>query len=90
MDERLQAADVDGKARCVVRAWVDKLKTERASLAAGVKHTKTECETLLNCICKLEVVAATGNRELGVVVRAVRSLKERVMPGETSASMAEV
>lgn len=41
-----------------------------------------EHDSLYACACELEVEAATLDRELGVVVRAVRSLQGRIAVGE--------
>lgn len=49
---------------------------ELESLTAGIEQEKVEADTTsATRICELEVAAATGNRELGVAVWAVSSLK---------------
>lgn len=68
---------------------IDELTPERVSLAGVAQQALAEYNTLENQICELEGDAETHEKELGVVVRDVRSLKEGVEAGETSASTAE-
>lgn len=55
----------------------------------GSQQTKADCDTLAARICELEVAAETRYIELGIVVRAVRSLKGGFAAGEHRANNAE-
>lgn len=59
-------------------------------MPAGSELAQAERETLANPIVKLEFAAAKSDGELGVVFRAVDSLKERVATGSNRASTAKV
>lgn len=73
----------------MAHASVDQVEADRALLAKRTAQAKEDCETLDARICELEVCAAILDDELGVVLRAVQSLKGLVAAGEDRASIAE-
>lgn len=85
MRERVRATDADVETLCLACMHVDELMTERASLAAGAEQALTKHDTLATGIRELEVAEANCDGKLGVVVRAVRSLKEGIAAGENHA-----
>lgn len=87
---RVTDAVAGEEALSVACARVDELTTERGSLAARNEQAQAEGYTLWSRIGKLEVAEVTCDGELGIVVQAVRSWKERIAAGHTPASMAEV
>lgn len=90
LEERVCTDGEDSGALRAARARVNELTAERASLTSGTEQAKGERDTLAPRICKLEGPATTFEGEIGIVVRAVRSLKSRVAEGEDRVSTEEV
>lgn len=53
MRERVRKAEEDSEALHVVRAGLEELTAERASLTVGIKQAKAKCDTLIDYILKL-------------------------------------
>lgn len=85
----MHTADADSEVLRIGHTRVDELTAERVSLSAGAERKDPEHETFATCVCELDADAATRVRESGIIVQAIRSLKEPVLAGKASANMAE-
>lgn len=83
LKEHIRMKDGVKEGLCLAHVPVEKLTAERAFLASRAEQAQAEREALANLVCELQVDAATGDGELGIIVRGVQSLKERVVVGET-------
>lgn len=90
LEECVCVVDKRLEARRVVRAPVEKLTPERASLNVQAEKTEVVFDTVSACICELEVAAGTPGGGLGVVMQAARALKGGVGVDEDKANATEV
>lgn len=89
LEERLRAAGEHPKPLCVACVRVEELMSERVSLTERTEKGKEECETLPTDIHEPETAVVTSDGELGVMRRAVQSLKSCIAAGEYIANPAE-
>lgn len=86
LEVRMCVAEDDSEALRVVYALVNWLTAERESLNARTEQEMEELDPLAACITKLGFAASTRDKELGVVVQALWSLKGRVAAGKDKAN----
>lgn len=86
----MHVADADTEGLSVVREHVDELTSELDELTTGIEQGKVKCDALARRILELEVIATTCIGEFGVVIQAVRSLRNLVVTGKNPANTAEV
>lgn len=82
----MRTAEEDSEALRVAHEHVDELTAEQQSLTAGTEQTELGRETIAARVRKMEVSAATRNKELVVLMRAVPSSKGRAALGEDRAN----
>lgn len=70
----------------MARAPAEELTAKLASLAVWTKQAQGERNILSNQVCNLEGDAAMRQAQLGIVARAVRSLKDDAGAGEACAN----
>lgn len=89
MEERVGAVVKDSEEVRVMRACIDELRAERASLNAKTEKQRVVRDNLPARIGKQEVSAAKCQRQRGLVLRAAQSLKSRPGAGEDRGIKAE-
>lgn len=85
LEKGVLAADKDSEALRVVRAHVEDLTAERASLNPKTEQVHVERDHSPARICELEIVAATRDGEIGVLQRTMRFLNGFVAAAEIRA-----